>query len=672
MNTTTLINTCRSPLAGMSKTAAMLFAAGGLLIGAMTAQAQTATNVTVDPSKYWQGWMNVFPASGTKVLFGTNWDTSALDANFQGGKVLVFTPSVRISKQSPTNAADPSWWNADGTGARKMDASYYVNDDTLAGKFVTFSGYCLSNTLAAPYSNNITAFIKDLDTNWNVKASITVKLTSGQSFSFALQTTNNHHVEYGFEMVGPNASSSNIASLGQVLVYSNSIAPQLFTGPTTGAPTPSRLPANVLSLYNSSGIYKDVTNINYWYKYDSNSLQHATGSDFLIIGTGTTVKEYANLEYAIVDCLGTNHIDAGAYDTLHVDVWTPNANQFGVKLVSTPDPDVNNEVGAEVDYIPWNEQVTIISNGWVSLDIPLSRFLALPNTGDLDLRNIQEILWTDNFQNRDESGVLSGVVSGTFYIDNVYFCTHTAPNPGRLTIDPTAAWLTWEILSPATEPETDQWFSGPRPPSELKAGFTNGVLCLAPNTVEYGLRETINSDGTSTKYAAGDFYVEPKSGLAGKSVTFVGYCQSNSLQPNYIAQAWVKELDSNYSYPPIHEIRTNLVSHTNFTLTLPSTSSANIVQYGFTIKGPVANPVNASALGQALVSIIPPSLMVTRTNTISKLSFPMEFGYKYTPQYKTNLSDFWHDLPFVIGSGSTTNVTNSIGAAQRFYRLYIH
>lgn len=154
-------------------------------------------------------------------------------------------------------------------------------------------------------------------------------------------------------------------------------------------------------MYNSSATYPDHAGI-VWYA----AWSAATGSNYTIIPTGRVVKKYSTLAYAGVEFYTPNAINAGGMTNLHVDLWTPNANQFGIKLVSlnpTVDPQINITAGSGA----------ITSNGWVSLDIPLNTFTAANSA--LVLSNLQQLLWVDN------GTVGGGVQNGTFYIDNVYF-----------------------------------------------------------------------------------------------------------------------------------------------------------------------------------------------------------------------------------------------------------
>ncbi len=71
----------------------------------------------------------------------------------------------------------------------------------------------------------------------------------------------------------------------------------------------------------------------------------------------------------------------------------------------------------QVDITPASGQ--IVSNKWVSLDIPLSEFVAAKT--NLDLSDLQQMLWIDN-----QGG--GGVTGGIFYVDNVYFYASTVPS----------------------------------------------------------------------------------------------------------------------------------------------------------------------------------------------------------------------------------------------------
>ena len=173
-------------------------------------------------------------------------------------------------------------------------------------------------------------------------------------------------------------------------------APTGATAPTTVPATPSVAAANVISLYTSSATYTNVP-VDTW----GTSWSVGTASDYTIVGTSKVVKKYATLQYAGMEFLNPGpHLNLSTMTHMHVDVWTPDATQFSVKLVGFS----GNTAGAEfqVNYT----SSTITKGTWVSLEIPLSSF-----TG-VTLSSIGQLLWVDNTPN---------VENGTFFLDNIYF-----------------------------------------------------------------------------------------------------------------------------------------------------------------------------------------------------------------------------------------------------------
>lgn len=194
-------------------------------------------NVTVDPAQSWIGYMNWQPTAHTLAKYpadgGTGnsvWGTSDLRANLNASGLATLLPNTNTY-----NPGSTVWVNPDGTGANQMDANFYVQNDGLAGDTVTFSGTLVTNSLVAPYSTNTTAFIKDFSSGYSLVGSVTTNLLIGGAFSITLATAVGDHIQYGFEMFGPDASPTNtVATLGEVLVSSN---PPAATAPPPPAAT---------------------------------------------------------------------------------------------------------------------------------------------------------------------------------------------------------------------------------------------------------------------------------------------------------------------------------------------------------------------------------------------------------------------------------------------------
>jgi Secretion system C-terminal sorting domain/Bacterial Ig-like domain (group 2) len=162
--------------------------------------------------------------------------------------------------------------------------------------------------------------------------------------------------------------------------------------PTVAAATPTRLQANVISLF--SNAYTNVP-VDTW----SAVWDVADVADVQIAGNDN--KLYTNLNFAGVEFTSST-INATNMEFFHIDAWTPNATEFKVKLV---DLGANGTFGGGDDVEHELSLTPLNQNAWNSFDIPLSNFTGLTTKGHLG----QMIL----------VGVPSG--SSTVYLDNIYF-----------------------------------------------------------------------------------------------------------------------------------------------------------------------------------------------------------------------------------------------------------
>ena len=169
--------------------------------------------VGVDPAKTWNGYMNVFDLGGG-YLWGSGWGAADLTAVFSGS-ALTLGPNVNCY-----NPADPYWVNPDGSGNKRMNANFYVEDTSLVGQTINFSGLTLANTLVSPYTSQ--AFIKVLDpgAGWATVAQVYVPLVGGEAFSLSLTVgaTPGLVPQYGFVTDGLVANPATVASLGSVQI----------------------------------------------------------------------------------------------------------------------------------------------------------------------------------------------------------------------------------------------------------------------------------------------------------------------------------------------------------------------------------------------------------------------------------------------------------------------
>jgi hypothetical protein len=177
------------------------------LLGALQTQ---AASVSVDPSKTWLSYMNVFdhPDQGGGYLWGNPWGAADLPAAFSGTS-LTLGPNVNTY-----NPSDSYWVRPDGTGNKQLSANFYVEDASLAGSTVTFSGDVLANTLVSPYT--AVAFVKEFTPGYAPVGQANSQLVGGSPFSVGYTSSPGNIVQYGFEIFGLNANPETVASLGLV------------------------------------------------------------------------------------------------------------------------------------------------------------------------------------------------------------------------------------------------------------------------------------------------------------------------------------------------------------------------------------------------------------------------------------------------------------------------
>jgi hypothetical protein len=209
----------------------LAFAAVTVAVSSLPANAQV--DIGLDPGAGWIGFMNVwdlpqntgngnpYPPNLGAYQYGSTWGTADLRATFSG-------PTLTL--QANTIGDPSSYWYrpAGGPGAignKIMDANMYVETTgTYAGQTVNFSANVLSDNLVGAVDalgNGWTAvaFIKDFAPDYSSSVSVTAPLTAG-AFNLSLNTINDpgRHVQYGFEVIGPDVWAGDPLSFNQIQV----------------------------------------------------------------------------------------------------------------------------------------------------------------------------------------------------------------------------------------------------------------------------------------------------------------------------------------------------------------------------------------------------------------------------------------------------------------------
>lgn len=216
-------------------------------------------------------------------------------------------------------------------------------------------------------------------------------------FSSRIGETNDQIIIFpDFDLSG--RTTDNVVYFDNI-TFSEQIA---IDGPAFPAPTPTYLASNVISLF--SNPYTNVT-VDTW----SAPWDMADVADIQIEGNDT--KLYTNLVYAGIE-FTSQPIDATGMTHFHMDIWTADPTAlpavFKIKLVDFGangiwggGDDVEHELTFDANSTP-----ALVSDSWISFDIPLSDFTNLTTLGHL------------------AQLIISGTPN-TVYVDNVLFRYHT-------------------------------------------------------------------------------------------------------------------------------------------------------------------------------------------------------------------------------------------------------
>ncbi|MDF1697503.1 MAG: hypothetical protein P1U56_16790 [Saprospiraceae bacterium] len=223
-------------------------------------------------------------------------------------------------------------------------------------------------------------------------------------------------------------TQSNIAQLiysaapaGQNTVFVDNVffydSEGVFSAPTTTALDPTFNQMNVISMF--SDVYMNVP-VDTW-------RTEWSVADFEEIELmGNKIYKYSNLNFVGAETV-MNQIDVSNMTHFHVDVWTPDAALFRIKLVDFgPDGAFG---GDDTEHELIFESPA--QGEWISLDIPLTDFVDLTTT-----ENIAQLIFSG-----DPAGDL------TLYIDNVYFHNNMGPVTEPTTPAPTPELDAADVIS---------------------------------------------------------------------------------------------------------------------------------------------------------------------------------------------------------------------------------
>ena len=216
--------------------------------------------------------------------------------------------------------------------------------------------------------------------------------------------------------------------------------------PTSAAPAPILLEADVISIY--SDTYTPIT--------VSELPTEWSGSDFeeIQIEGNNTIK-YANLDFTGIVTDYGNPTDLTAKSFVHFDYWTLDGTELGIKLVNT---------GVDPAQEDLESVGTVIQGQWVSVDIALDDFA-------MDRSQVTQILFDNLVAGTDM----------TVYIDNLYF--HNGQPTGPTTAAPTPTVAEADVISIYSDTYTPITVS--ELPTEWSGSGFEEIQIEGNNTIKY-------------------------------------------------------------------------------------------------------------------------------------------------------------------------------------------
>jgi hypothetical protein len=200
----------------------------GICIFTSYQNVQAQTTVTVNGASNWLGYANVFQTDGTTFAFGSAWGLADLKTTVTAStNTIKLQPNFNTYANATTPADIAYWTNGAGLGNKIFEGNTYVENSSLAGQIVTFTGNVTNHNLATGYT--AVAFIKGLNpaNGYSTDFSVTLPLTATGTFSLSSVTAipTGLIVQYGFTIKGLNGNPANETALGNVTVVGTTPPP---------------------------------------------------------------------------------------------------------------------------------------------------------------------------------------------------------------------------------------------------------------------------------------------------------------------------------------------------------------------------------------------------------------------------------------------------------------
>jgi len=313
--------------------------------------------------------------------------------------VLNIQPSMWVSVDiplthyvPPVNLANVFQFKVVGNGTVWFDNLYFWKEPTAAGTDATLSDLQVAGSTVPGFAPLTFGYTIGQLEGTVTPPQITSVTTNDPNASYLVTQAMGVPGAATVLVTAQNGTNTQTYTVNFPVMYPNSVPP-----------VPTHDPANVVSMF--SDAYTDVV-------VDTWLTPWSQGTYEEVLVAGNPVKKYTNVNFIGIETPGAWLLDLSGMDYVHIDVWSPDTNDFKYKLV---------DWGADGAWSGGDDtefELTFpapAAGQWISYDIPITDFTGI-NTGHM------------------AQYILSKGPLGTMYIDNMYFYSMGNPGPANVMI----------------------------------------------------------------------------------------------------------------------------------------------------------------------------------------------------------------------------------------------
>ena len=539
-------------------------------------------SVTVATSQAWNAYVNAFNVSDDAFAFGFAYTVSDLRAT-PTATSMTLEPNTAIWTAEATNAGWFDQGAATQTANKYIEALSYIEDASLANEELTFSGNVSVSDLGDGYT--VVAFIKTLTSGYSTVAYKTADISSTGDFTVTATADEMSQavIQYGFAVTGPLADPAD-TSLGSVVVGTE--AP-----PASGNDVTVATSQAWNAYVNAFNVSDDAFAFGFAY----------TVSDLRATPTATSMTLEPNTAIWTAEATNAGWFDQGAA--------TQTANKYIEALSYIEDASLANE---ELTF-SGNVSVSDLGDGYtvVAFIKTLTSGYSTVAYKTADISSTGDFTVTATADEMSQAVIQYGfAVTGPLAdpadtsLGSVVVGTEAPPASGNdVTVATSQAWNAYVNAFNVSDDAFAFGFA--YTVSDLRATPTATSMTLEPNTAIWTAEATNAgwfdqgaATQTANKYIEALSYIEDAS-LANEELTFSGNVSVSDLGDGYTVVAFIKTLTSGYS--TVAYKTADISSTGDFTVTATADEmSQAVIQYGFAVTGPLADPADTS-LGSVVV-----------------------------------------------------------------------